>query len=87
VKQRKEQRRPVLLPFLRLLALAMGFAGWAVVAIIFYWVESSGGEVLLSNNRVWPRYEAVADMVAIAIAFFIIAAALTYELLVHYRGK
>ena len=65
--------------FLRMLALFMGFAGWFVIAVMFYWVETSGGQIVVHNNRVWPTYEPIADMIAIALAFIIISVALVYE--------
>lgn len=77
----------MLLRFLRVLALSMGVAGWAVVALIFYWVERNNGEVLLHNNRMWPTYEPIADMFAIALAFTVITTALVYEIATHLRGR
>lgn len=73
--------------FLRMLALSMGFAGWFVVAVVFYWVEANNGQALIHNNRVWPRYEPLADMAAIGLAFLIIFAALAYEVVAHLRNR
>ncbi|MEX2598237.1 MAG: hypothetical protein WD533_01120 [Dehalococcoidia bacterium] len=77
----------MLVRFLRVLALSMGIAGWAVIALIFFWVERNDGEVLLHNNRMWPTYEPIADMLAIALAFAVITSVLVYEIATHLRGR
>ena len=73
--------------FLRVLALCFGFGGWAIVAIVFYWVESNGGTASIHNNRIWPPFERIGDVASIALAFTVIASALVYEVVSHLKQR